>query len=61
MLEFTEKLYKELRLLKRDTEDTILGGRVTDMSQYRYLMGRLEGYKFVEDMLQRLLKDYSSD
>ena len=56
MLEFTENLFKELRELKQDTQSTILSGRVTNMEQYRHLMGRLEGYAFMEDVIQRLLK-----
>ena len=61
MLEFTENLFKELRELKQDTQSTILSGRVTNMEQYRHLMGRLEGYVFVEDAIQRLLKNNPID
>jgi len=61
MLEFTETLLKELRDLQRDTQSTILSGRVASMEQYRYLMGRLEGYTFVEDVIQRLLKQNPID
>ena len=61
MLEFTENLLKELRDLQRDAQSTILSGRVTGMEQYRHLMGRLEGYAFVEDAIQRLLKNNPID
>lgn len=61
MLEFTEKLRKELRTLRRDAEEAVLGGRVADMTQYKHLMGRLEGYKFVEDVVNRLLNEYPED
>jgi hypothetical protein len=32
-----------------------VSGNVKDMEQYRFLMGRLEGYKFVEMEVQDLL------
>jgi uncharacterized protein related to proFAR isomerase len=56
MFEFTEKVLHELRLLKRQTEDIILGGGVRDMEQYKFLQGRLEGYKFIEEKIASLLK-----
>ena len=61
MLEFTEKVLHELRLLKRQTEDIILGGGVRDMEQYKFLQGRLEGYKFIEEKIALLLKNTSID
>jgi len=61
MLEFTEKLRKELRTLRRDAEEAVLSGRVADMAQYKHMMGRLEGYKFVEDVVNRLLNEYPED
>lgn len=57
MLEFTEKVLHELRSLKRQTEDIILGGGVRDMEQYKFLQGRLEGYKFIEEKIAILLKN----
>jgi len=33
----------------------IVNGSVKDMEQYRFLMGRLEGFKFVEMEVQNLL------
>ena len=57
MLEFTEKVLHELRLLKKQTEDIILGGGVRDMEQYKFLQGRLEGYKFIEEKIAILLKN----
>jgi hypothetical protein len=33
----------------------IVNGSVKDMEQYRFLMGRLEGYRFVEDAVKELL------
>lgn len=61
MLEFTESLFKEIRSLKKDTEELLLTGRVTSMEQYKHLMGRLEGYNFVEDAVKHLLKKHSDD
>jgi hypothetical protein len=57
MLEFTEKVLYELRSLKKQTEDIILGGGVRDMEQYKFLQGRLEGYKFIEEKIAILLKN----
>jgi len=61
MLEFTEKLRKELRQLKREAEEQVLSGRTADIAQYKHMMGRLEGYKFVEDVVNRLLSEYPED
>ena len=56
MLEFTEALLHELKMLRQQTNDMILAGGVRDMEQYKFLMGRLEGYKFVEEAVQTLLR-----
>ena len=56
MLEFTEALLHEIKLLRQQTNDMILTGGVRDMEQYKFLMGRLEGYKFVEEAIQSLLR-----
>jgi hypothetical protein len=56
MLEFTETLLREIRKLREDTYSMIISGGVRDMEQYRFLMGRLEGYKFVEEAVQSLLR-----
>jgi len=61
MFEFTEKVLHELRSLKKQTEDIILGGAVRDMEQYKFLQGRLEGYRFVEEKIAALLKKTSID
>lgn len=55
MLEFAEKTLMAIRVLRRQTEEFVAGGNVKDMEQYRFLMGRLEGYKFVEMEIQNLL------
>ena len=56
MLEFTEALLNEIKLLRQQTNNMILAGGVRDMEQYKFLMGRLEGYKFVEEAVQTLLR-----
>ena len=56
MLEFTEALLNEIKLLRQQTHNVILNGSVRDMEQYKFLMGRLEGYKFVEEAVQALLR-----
>lgn len=55
MLEFAERTMLVIRGLRRQTEDILVSGSVKDMEQYRFLMGRLEGYKFVEMEIQSLL------
>lgn len=60
MLEFTEALLQEIKLLRQQTNNMILNGGVRDMEQYKFLMGRLEGYKFVEEAVQSLLRSAES-
>ena len=55
MLELVENLQKAIRDLEQETARMILDGRVKDMEQYKFLMGRLEGYKLVEDAVKELL------
>jgi hypothetical protein len=61
MLEFAEAVLKQLRQLQADAKEIVLSGSVTDMERYRYLMGRLEGLKFSEDVVKDLLKKHSDD
>lgn len=55
MLEFAEKTLLAIRSLRRQTEEFLVSGGVKDMEQYRFLMGRLEGFKFVEMEIESLL------
>ena len=55
MLEFTERTLIAIKILRHQTEALIVNGSVKDMEQYRFLMGRLEGFKFVEMEVQNLL------
>jgi hypothetical protein len=60
MLEFAEKVLFAVKRLRENTERMVVNGAVKDMEQYRFLMGRLEGYKFVEEAVKDLL-DKNSD
>jgi hypothetical protein len=61
MLEFAEAVVKELRKLREDSEAIVLNGTITDMERYRFMMGRLEGLKFAEDVVRELLSRRTSD
>jgi hypothetical protein len=56
MLEFTEKVLYAVRNLRKQSEEMIVSGGVKDMEHYKFLMGRIEGYKFVENEILALLK-----
>jgi len=56
MLEFVENLHRTIRELERDTQDMVIAGKVKDMEQYKFLMGRLEGYRFVREAVNGLLR-----
>jgi hypothetical protein len=55
MPETVEKVLQSIRKLRQQTQELILAGNVRDMEQYKYLMGRLEGYTFVENEIKTLL------
>jgi len=55
MLEFAEKVLFSVKRLRDDTERLVVNGAVKDMEQYKFLMGRLEGYRFVEEVVKELL------
>ena len=57
MLQFSESVLHAIRALKKQTEEMVITGTVRDMEQYKFLMGRLEGYKFVENAILALLKE----
>ena len=56
MLEFTEKVLHTVRSLRKQSEEMVVSGGVKDMEHYKFLMGRIEGYKFVENEVLALLK-----
>ena len=57
MLQFSESVLHAVRALKKQTEEMVITGTVRDMEQYKLLMGRLEGYKFVETAILAILKE----
>jgi len=61
MLEFAEAVVKELRKLREDSEAIILNGTINDMERYRFMMGRLEGLKFAEQVVRDLLSQRTTD
>jgi hypothetical protein len=61
MLEFAEAVVKELRKLREDSEAIVLNGTISDMERYRFMMGRLEGLKFAEEIVRELLSRRTSD
>jgi hypothetical protein len=61
MLEFAESVVKELRKLREDSEAIILNGTITDIERYRFMMGRLEGLKFAEEVVRDLLSRRTTD
>lgn len=61
MLDFAEAVLKELRKLRQSSEEIILNGTIADMERYRFMMGRLEGLKLVEETVKELLKKRTQD
>ena len=61
MLEFAEAVLKEIRKLQHQSEQIVLNGTISDMERYRFMMGRLEGLKMVEDAVKSLLKKVTDD
>jgi hypothetical protein len=61
MLEFAEAVLKEIRKLQDQSKTIVLNGTITDMERYRFMMGRLEGLRMVEDSVKDLLKKVTND
>ena len=61
MLEFAESVLREVRKLEKDSETIILNGSISDMERYRFMMGRLEGIKLVDEIIRHQLDKYSED
>ena len=59
MLEFAEAVLKEIRKLQHQSEQIVLNGTIADMERYRFMMGRLEGLRMVEESVKGLLKKHS--
>lgn len=61
MLEFAEAVLKEIRKLQDQSKQIVLNGTITDMERYRFMMGRLEGLRMVEDSVKDILRKYTDD
>mgnify|MGYP003130518011 FL=1 len=61
MLEFAERVLREIRKLETDTEALVLNGNVSNMERYRFLMGRLEGIHLIDEVIRNEVKKYSDD
>jgi hypothetical protein len=61
MLEFAEAVLREIRKLQDQSKQIVLNGTITDMERYRFMMGRLEGLRMVEDSVKELLKKITDD
>jgi hypothetical protein len=61
MLEYAEKLLKEVRKLQSDSEEIVLNGTIANMERYRFMMGRLEGLKMVEDMIKESVDSFNHE
>jgi hypothetical protein len=61
MLEFAESVLREVRKLEKDSETIILNGSISDMERYRFMMGRLEGIKLVDEIIRHQLGKYSEE
>ena len=61
MLEFAEAVLKEIRKLQDQSKQIVLNGTITDMERYRFMMGRLEGLRMVEDSVKELLSKVTDD
>lgn len=61
MLDFADAVLREIRKLQEQSQQIVLNGTITDMERYRFMMGRLEGLKMVEDSVRALLKKHTED
>lgn len=61
MLEFAEAVLREIRNLRESSEQIVLNGTIVDIERYRFMMGRLEGLKLVEESVKALLKSRTDD
>ena len=61
MLEFAEAVLREIRKLQDHSKMIVLNGTITDMERYRFMMGRLEGLRMVEDSVKDLLRKVTDD
>ena len=57
---FAEATFRIIRERRENILDILQYNNVKDMEHYKFLMGRLEGYKFVEMAISDLLKKNSN-
>jgi hypothetical protein len=50
-----------VRKLEQDTSAIVVSGRVSDMEQYRFLMGRLEGIRLVDTLIRQEFNKHTDD
>lgn len=61
MLDFAERVLRDIKSLEKDTESLVLSGTLSDMERYRFLMGRLEGIRLSEDLIRQRLKKHAEE
>ena len=59
MLEYAEKLLKEVRKIQSDSEEIVLNGTIANMERYRFMMGRLEGLRMVETIIKESIDNFN--
>ena len=56
------RIYKnKLDTRIHDVESAIVGGSVSDMEQYKAMVGEIQGLSYALDELRALLKNYEED
>jgi hypothetical protein len=61
MLEYAERLLRDVRKLQVDSQEIILSGTINNMERYRFMMGRLEGLKLIEDLIKSSLDSIDTE
>jgi hypothetical protein len=61
MLEYAEKLLREVRKLQQDSQEIVLSGTITSMERYRFMMGRLEGLNMIEDLIKESVDSFNQE
>ena len=61
MLDFAERVLRDIKTLEKDTEALVLSGTLSDMERYRFLMGRLEGIRLSESIVRQRLKQHADE
>lgn len=56
-----EKLLRYIRSRKQDISETMLYGNVKNMEHYRQLLGNVEAYQAIEDMIADILEKEERD